>query len=415
MKSQTASLHRRFSSVLIAGVSLLAMIFASLYVVTLVQLEDGMEKISLNHWLDVEVQRYSLDWAELGKQTSEPNPFEFDFFGPDRAPPGWLGSYTDSGFHEHELGDEDKHFVVAEHPSGKGLMYLVFKDNADDYLDGYERKLHTTAVVLALLGIAAMLLASLVLARRLSRPLRAVADKIRDLSPDGSTIQVDAPYTELRAIEKALADAQQLVAASLRREREFSRFASHEIRTPLTVIKGSSEYLARAWPQADAKGRAVARIEKASDDMAILIETFLLLGRSELIDEQMADVNLASLVAELVQVAEHARRQRHATENHSLSIDIDAAVTIKAPTIFLHVLMHNLITNALDHAAGPIFLQADQNNISISNPVSNESRSSSGYGYGLIISERICERMQWQLELSNDASSFMVEIGMAAE
>lgn len=160
-KKKAATVHRNFSSVLIAGVSLLAMIFASLYVITLVRLEDGMEKISLNHWLDAEVQRYSLDWVEPGSQASEPNPFEFDFFGPDR---------------------------------------------------------------------------------------------------------------------------------------------------------------------------------------------------------------------------------------------------------FLHVLIHNLITNALDHAAGPIHLHADQHGLSIDNPMNEESRSSGGYGYGLIISERICECMHWQLDVTNDTSRFTVTV-----
>ena len=72
--------------------------------------------------------------------------------------------------------------------------------------------------------------------------------------------------------------------------------------------------------------------------------------------------------------------------------------------------MHNLITNALDHAAGTISLQADQQGIYITNPVNDESRSSSGYGYGY--SERICERMHWQLEVINDTSHFTVTLAI---
>lgn len=56
--------------------------------------------------------------------------------------PLWLKEYTTPGYYEHHLGPEDKHFLVRQHPSGKGLFYVVFKDNADDYLDEYESKLH---------------------------------------------------------------------------------------------------------------------------------------------------------------------------------------------------------------------------------------------------------------------------------
>ncbi|MGR5471131.1 sensor histidine kinase, partial [Vibrio astriarenae] len=62
--------------------------------------------------------------------------------------PSWLLAFKTPGFYEYLLGDEDKHFVVLEHPSGKGLMYIVFHDDSDDYLDEYESSLHQLTFLL---------------------------------------------------------------------------------------------------------------------------------------------------------------------------------------------------------------------------------------------------------------------------
>ena len=63
------------------------------------------------------------------------------------------------------------------------------------------------------------------------------------------------------------------------REQEFSRFASHELRTPNMVIQGSTALLGKVSDLPAPAARATTRIRAAADEMALLTETFLLLGR----------------------------------------------------------------------------------------------------------------------------------------
>lgn len=65
------------------------------------------------------------------------------------------------------------------------------------------------------------------------------------------------------------------------REQEFSRFASHELRTPNMVIQGSAALLGKVSDLPAPAARATTRIRAAADEMALLTETFLLLGRKE--------------------------------------------------------------------------------------------------------------------------------------
>ena len=101
--------------------------------------ENKMEELSLRHWLEAEATRYDDDWLRLGMAAPAPSPRQFSSYWTEAGRlPAWLKAYQSPGFFEHQLGREDKHFLVRAHPSGQGLLYLVFNDDADDYLDPYE-------------------------------------------------------------------------------------------------------------------------------------------------------------------------------------------------------------------------------------------------------------------------------------
>lgn len=85
---------------------------------------------------------YAPDLEIVTEQGQQPNPYQFDIYWSRTGTPLCLSSYVEPGHYEHQLGPEDKHFKVSPAPSGEGLYYLVFKDDADDFLDDYETRLH---------------------------------------------------------------------------------------------------------------------------------------------------------------------------------------------------------------------------------------------------------------------------------
>ncbi|MGL5949234.1 MAG: sensor histidine kinase, partial [Aeromonas sp.] len=129
------SLRRRLMLALTAAGTALLLAISALLVVA----EEQIEMISLQHWLHAEVSRYNDDWLRLGAAAPAPSPRNFSSYWSEQGyVPAWLDDYREAGFYEHHLGEEDKHLLVQAHPSGQGLIYLVFNDDADDYLDPYE-------------------------------------------------------------------------------------------------------------------------------------------------------------------------------------------------------------------------------------------------------------------------------------
>jgi hypothetical protein len=66
--------------------------------------------------------------------------------------------------------------------------------------------------------------------------------------------------------------------------------------------------------------------------------------------------------------------------------------------------------NALDYSTGNIMISLTQQTLVVSNPYDSQLGTNIGYGCGLIIVERICERMKWQVNIIDDGKIFRAEI-----
>ncbi len=397
------SLRKRLILAL-GGAGLLLLLILSLLMVVA---EDKMEELSLRHWLEAEVTRYNDDWLRLGHAAPAPSPRQFSSYWTEAGRlPAWLKPYQTPGFFEHQLGEEDKHFLVHAHPSGKGLLYLVFNDDADDYLDPYEDRLH---LVIRLIGLALLLgciAFGIWLVRHITRPLDRLRQRVAHLTPDQVDFVPDAPWQELREIELALLAGKHEVAAVFAREQEFSRFASHELRTPNMVIQGSAALLGKVTDLPAPAARAASRIRAASDEMALLTETFLLLGRKDAVERPPQWV--APLIQrELARLAPLLQR-----ENLDIRLNLDEQSEVQAPLSLLAIALGNLLKNALSYAEGHIEIALQGQVLTISNPTAAAPDQILGYGCGLTIIQRICEKLGWQIETRLEDGVFSARLAM---
>ncbi|MDO6459131.1 HAMP domain-containing sensor histidine kinase [Granulosicoccaceae sp. 1_MG-2023] len=404
--SKTKAQHNAFRRTLLKGVTLLGAALGLLLVLFISRAENGMEVISLHHWLDAEVNQYLRDYAHDPASVRVPNPYEFDTYRSTERVPEWLKPYDQPGFYEHLLGTEDKHFRVVTHPSGQGLLYVVFKNDADDYLDQYETRLHWLSVSMALVTWLLTSVGALLLIGRLAKPLQRVLDKINSMAPSAADFAVDAPYDELRRIESALLNSKQQIRRYFRREQEFSRFASHEIRTPLMVMRGSVDILNRLELPQPAAQRAVGRIDDACREMTLLTELFLMLGRDSIESRHFETLPMAKLVDATIARLEQAGR--------TIEVDIVPGLSVDAPPALVKVLLRNLLRNALMHGGGDIHLAMTNEGFSVSNPLAEPGHDAGGYGYGLIIVERICERLGWHLGTAREDGQFVATVTFKA-
>lgn len=206
-------------------------------------------------------------------------------------------------------------------------------------------------------------------------------------------------------IEKTL----ERISAFVARERYFTDSASHELRTPVTVITGALELLEESQLSA-ADATLVDRVRRATLDMKITIEMFLCLARET--DDGLYDEHF--LVMPLVRQA--IDQQRHLLSGKSVDVEVD---DLAKPTVCGHpqafsIAVNNLVRNAFEHTLnghGSITIRIKEHELLVSNQVSSDAdgrhiptdaSSSRGYGLGLGIVQRLCERNGWSFSLHVD-------------
>ena len=141
-------------------------------------------------------------------------------------------------------------------------------------------------ILAALLGLGGALIASLLIASRVSRPLRRMAG----VAATGGRAETCIPrmHHERREGEevKVLTDSfnhmLDRLSDAFDGQRAFVADASHELRTPLTVIRGQIEVLAsQARPRREEVRRVARLVQAEIARVTRLVDDLLLLAKSE--------------------------------------------------------------------------------------------------------------------------------------
>ena len=208
-------------------------------------------------------------------------------------------------------------------------------------------------------------------------------------------------------IEKTL----ERISAFVVRERDFTGSASHELRTPITVITGAIELLEQGDLSAE-DVKAVDRIRRATAEMKSTIEMFLCIAR-EADDGQYGErFRVAPLVDRAIE------QQRYLLGGKGVDVDVHVEshatpVVQGHPQAFL-IAVTNLVRNAFEHTPagqGPITVRIRERDLLVTNrrcgddagrPAPDGAPASNGYGLGLGIVQRLCERNGWDFSLQVD-------------
>ncbi|MBF59695.1 HAMP domain-containing histidine kinase [Halomonas sp. FeN2] len=326
----------------------------------------------------------------------------------------WAQTNPDEGLYEFEnielhvavvaTGDEQQHgFVVfdvtgIEAASSEDWWWLLFITGA--------------VGALATLGFGL----GVVVMRKAVAPVAQLAKAVADIDPeqltaedhkriDSSRFGDDEVGVLARTIEKTL----ERISAFVERERFFTSSASHELRTPITVITGALELLEQSDLSA-ADVKVVDRVRRATLDMKTTIEMFLCLARETddgLYDEQFLVMPLVSKAID---------QQRYLLTRKLIDVDIDelAKPRVNGHPQAFSIAVNNLVRNAFEHtlhAHGPITIRVKEHELLVTNQVSSdadnrhtptEAPPSQGYGLGLGIVQRLCERNGWSFSLLAD-------------
>lgn len=326
----------------------------------------------------------------------------------------WARASPDEGLYEFVAEELHVAVIPADNPRRRAFVVLDVAGIEAASSEDWWWLLVITAVVGAL-GTLGFGLGVLVM-RRAVAPVVQLAKVVADIDLEhlsagdhkvieSSRFGKDEVGVLAGAIEKTL----ERISAFVARERYFTSSASHELRTPITVITGALELLEQSSLSAE-DVKAVARVRRATLEMRSTIEMFLCLAR-EADDGKYGE---QFLVTPLVSRA--IDQQRYLLNGKFVEVDVENLATpiVRGhPQAFL-IAVNNLVRNAFEQTLvgqGPITILIKEHELLVTNRMSGdeverhtsaEPSSSHGYGLGLGIVQRLCERNGWSFSLHVD-------------
>lgn len=332
---------------------------------------------------------------------------------PELRLPGATATLPD-GTHEIIVDGQEIHVAIQSF-DGKRL-YRVYDFNA------YEK--HFKRVINALMagtGVFALLTIWLgyALAGLLVRQVAGLARQVKALRHNASA-SIDASHydeAELAALIDAFNDYRRRMAEMIEREKEFTGNVSHELRTPLTAIKTSCE-LIDTDPGLSGKSRArLAQVEQAADGMRDTVNALLLLAREES-SAPTQPTPLAPLVRDALEPFVESLR----AGSIEAIVDIDPAARAEVNSAALAIVLNNLLDNAVRHTfSGHIRISWHSGSLVIEDTGAGiatdalpqvferfyserdgQADAIRGFGIGLSIVRRLCERYGWTIALESE-------------
>ena len=265
-------------------------------------------------------------------------------------------------------------------------------------------------VLLAVAVLAVTAVVSVGLARRLSRPLEALAERAQQLGDGDFAVRSPAADTaEIDAVGRALDITADRLRSLMERERAFTSNASHQMRTPLTALRTTLETaeLIPGSPVTDVTSKALAEVDR----LELTLEHLLAIARDT--DLPTTEVDLRSLLDETRQ----RWADRYARADRALAVHTpDAPTIVRASATGLSHVLDVLVDNALRHGAGTVTVSCNKRSGAAAIDVRDEGTgvadassdvfrrrhdSAVGHGIGLALARALVEADGGRLELTH--------------
>jgi signal transduction histidine kinase len=318
-----------------------------------------------------------------------------------------------NGTHEIVLDGREIHVAVA--PFGDDRVYRIY-----DY-STYERHFKR-AINALMIGTGVFALLTIWLAFGLSgllvRQVAGLAHQVKALRPGVVGTLNSGKYDEVEVVDlvETFNDYHRCMADMIEREKEFTGNVSHELRTPLTTIKTSCELLEQDAAIIEKSRARLQQIERAANNMIELVNALLLLARDESAAE-IGPVRLAGTIADALDGFADAL----AAKAIETVLEVDSELRVDVNRSALAIVLSNLIDNAVQHTepgrirfsyvAGDLCIEDSGSGISPDSlpqvferfyRASTANGNRHGFGIGLAIVKKICDRYQWSIRIESE-------------
>ena len=313
------------------------------------------------------------------------------------------------GVHEVMMDGHEVHLAVTHFGSERVVRAYDYSVYERHFKNGMNALMFATALfALPTVWLAYWLSGLLV------RQVGGLARQVKDLRSGAASAIDPASYDEreVAGLAEAVNDYHRRMAAMVEREKEFTANVSHELRTPLTRIRTSCELLEPVAVSLDAKSRQrLLQIEQAAEDMHALVECLLALAR-----EETATVAAPARLADVVATVIERHTEQLERQDVLAVVTVPGELRIQANVPALGIVLSNLVDNALRHTEdGEIRVAYRDGTLAVDDTGSGIAADAlphvferfyrapggrgDGFGIGLAIVKKICERCGWQIEV----------------
>jgi len=303
-------------------------------------------------------------------------------------------SLKERGIHEFYHQNNAYFVLYSQREDNQQLYYITYNVSALLAVKGSRSILLITIAAVSFFLFIMAVFVAIRLSRKTLQPLKKLTDQLQD--EDGQ--KLSAGFAEKFAGDEIGILATQLELAIKRaqkatqREFEFNSGVSHELRSPIQVAQNSVELM--ILDQTNSNSRPLQRLKRSISQMKQVTEAFLWLASQRTLEKSNSQGKqvLENLVANYKQ--SHPLRP--------ITVQFEGSPEFLIPQPVLTVIIDNLLRNAIQHSSeGEIFCKISQKSIAVQNPVSETPDLNNGFGIGLTIVKRICERLGWQLVFSS--------------
>jgi len=339
------------------------------------------------------------------------------YFDPELLPPIVQDKLpTAPGF--YEFSDLSNRLVLHLSRQQQETLYLIYYRGQVDALVLYYG-------LFPLLVVLTILYLTLWLAYRYSRrtisPITHLANQINEIDLNEEDLSLKHEDTgfqsddEIQVLADAIFHLGERLNAFITRERNFTRNASHEFRTPLTVINIAADMMLIENNMSANSRKSLLKIKRAVYDMESLTEVFLMLAREDEGSMTRREVDVNQVVRGQIERAEFLKEDKDV----EIKLNEKGQLRVYSSETVIAVLLGNLLRNAILYTRqGEVNIEISEDQLTIidSGPgipqssidrifepfhrASNENAT--GYGIGLTIVKRLCDRFHWAIEVSSE-------------
>ena len=396
--------------------AVLGIVYATIVYVSLDKIDDHLIDSRLNE----DIEHFIAHYQRYNDYPRPTSPYITAYVGTESMPLYVLDMIEGlaEGLHETYSDEEEYHIAIQRLQDQEKFLYLLYEVSALEFTE--KRKLSIGFVLIA--GVVLIIVLGLWLgwltSRRVIAPVAHLSELVNKSGPENLPTDFSKAFfdDEVGVLAKALEQAMRRVETFVEREHQFSRYASHELRTPVTIIKGAVVLLKRKISSAneeDSVWRPLKRIERSVINMENIIETLLWLSRENAAVDQNQNFEVVPVVQETIE------QNRYLIGNKPIDIEFvpedEPQLTIPVP--LFQIALTNLIRNAIQHTpSGKVSVNIRDDRVIVSDTgrgmepddlklvTQSHIRGDreKGFGLGLTIVKRLCDRLGWKLEIESE-------------